>query len=191
MTTTPPFDAWRPLSVAEANRRFAGLGVPFWIAGGQAIDLFLGRQTRHHGDIDIAMLRADHEALHALDDEFEIYVVDDGRVIPWREPLRDHQHQFWVHRRGDDAWAFEVLLEQHEADRWLFRRNPLITLPLKALGRTTPEGIPIIAPEVALLYKAHHLEIDRHAADFDVTLPALDQAERDWLRAAIETAYSR
>ncbi|MCL4541605.1 MAG: hypothetical protein M1396_04620 [Chloroflexi bacterium] len=32
---------------------------PWFIAGGWAIDLFLGRQTRAHKDVEIAVLRQD------------------------------------------------------------------------------------------------------------------------------------
>ncbi|MDP9236821.1 MAG: amino acid transporter [Chloroflexota bacterium] len=190
MPTPPPLDASRPLSVTEAHRRFVALGVPFWIAGGQAIDLFLGRRTRAHGDIDIAMLRADAEALRQLDDEFEFYVVvGTGKLTPWRDPLSEDQHQFWAHRRGGDAWSFEVLLERHDGDRWLFRRNRAVSLPLATFGRITPGGIPIVAPEVALLYKAAHLEIDRNVADFALASPALDENARQWLQEAIKTAH--
>jgi hypothetical protein len=32
---------------------------PWWIAGGWALDLFLGYQTRGHGDLDVGVLRCD------------------------------------------------------------------------------------------------------------------------------------
>ena len=33
------------------------------IAGGWALDLALGRQTRAHEDVDVAVLRSEHEQL--------------------------------------------------------------------------------------------------------------------------------
>lgn len=50
---------WSPLSVQELARVLSGLGVPWWIAGGTALDLFLGETTRHHDDIDVQILRND------------------------------------------------------------------------------------------------------------------------------------
>ena len=50
---------WQPLSPAQVQRVLSGLTVPWWIAGGWAIDLHLGRQTREHGDTDVVILRDD------------------------------------------------------------------------------------------------------------------------------------
>ena len=36
---------------------------PWWVAGGWAVDLFLGRRTRPHKDIEIALYRHDQSAL--------------------------------------------------------------------------------------------------------------------------------
>ena len=38
----------------------AGAGFPWWIAGGWAIDLVVGLQTRTHADLDVLTLRTDH-----------------------------------------------------------------------------------------------------------------------------------
>jgi hypothetical protein len=48
----PPWDPWRPADIA---RLLAGVTAPWCVAGGWAIDLFLGRQTREHGDLEIAV----------------------------------------------------------------------------------------------------------------------------------------
>jgi Domain of unknown function (DUF4111) len=65
------------------------------------------------------------------------------------------------------------LLEQGSADRWLFRRHPAVTRPLHQLGRTTADGVPFVAPEVALLFKAK-LPRFKDQRDFDRVLPHLD-----------------
>ncbi|MEV6029015.1 hypothetical protein [Streptomyces sp. NPDC052036] len=44
--------AWRPEHVAE---RLDGVGVPWCIAAGRALDLFRGEQSRPHGDLEIAV----------------------------------------------------------------------------------------------------------------------------------------
>jgi hypothetical protein len=48
---------WDAVSPLEAVEWFANVPVPWWIAGGWAIDLFLGRETRPHGDLDVGVLR--------------------------------------------------------------------------------------------------------------------------------------
>lgn len=85
------------------------------------------------------------------------------------------------------GWAIEILLEDHHDDRWLYRRNHALTLPLDRLGRTSADGKPYICPEVALLFKSgqpfHDLE--RNAADFEAGAPALHPSARAWLRDAL------
>jgi hypothetical protein len=55
----PAFD---PLS--EQLRHVEGLPVPWYVAGGWAIDLFLGRVTRDHRDVDLAIARADQRLVY-------------------------------------------------------------------------------------------------------------------------------
>jgi hypothetical protein len=50
---------WKPLSVAQTADIMDGLATNWWVAGGWAIDLFLGRQTRHHADTDVLVLYRD------------------------------------------------------------------------------------------------------------------------------------
>ena len=40
-----------------------GFGKPWWVAGGWAVDLFIGRLTRPHKDIEIALFRRDRLGL--------------------------------------------------------------------------------------------------------------------------------
>ena len=56
---TPDLDAWRAWHPDEAAHLLAGTEVPWAVAGGWAIDLHLGRQTREHGDLEVAIPRAD------------------------------------------------------------------------------------------------------------------------------------
>lgn len=48
--------ATRHVTPDEGAAILPGMGAPWWVAGGWAIDLFIGAQTRPHGDLDVAML---------------------------------------------------------------------------------------------------------------------------------------
>lgn len=50
---------WQPLRPDEIGELLADCRVTWWIAGGWAIDLFLGESTREHSDIDVLILRKD------------------------------------------------------------------------------------------------------------------------------------
>jgi hypothetical protein len=50
---------WRAVHPAEGAGWLSALTVPWWIAGGWALDLFLSVQIRAHEDLDIGVLRRD------------------------------------------------------------------------------------------------------------------------------------
>ena len=186
---TPAY-LWHPLTIDETRILFDPLSIPWWVAGGWAIDLHLARQTREHADIDVAVLRGDHRALRALLDDFDIRIAHDGALLPWTGyDLAPEPHQFWARRRGDEAWAFEVLFEDHTGDDWLYRRDHRITLPVERFGMRDANGVPYVAPEVALLYKSNRHDIARNAADFASALSSITAGERRWLREALALAY--
>ena len=46
-------EAWAPVQPDELAPVLERFAFPWWIAGGWAIDLALGRSTRAHGDVDV------------------------------------------------------------------------------------------------------------------------------------------
>src|SRR5215813_9718555 len=60
------FGVWHPWHPYEVARFFFSLAAPWWVAGGWALDLFLGAPTRAHEDIGVQILRQDQEAVRAL-----------------------------------------------------------------------------------------------------------------------------
>src|SRR5262245_46571552 len=61
----PPLTQWQAWAPAEAAPRLAGCPVPWAVAGGWAVDLHLGRTTRAHSDLEIAIPRAAFPTLRA------------------------------------------------------------------------------------------------------------------------------
>ena len=181
---------WSPLSVDEVSRLLEPMRRPWWVAGGWAIDLFLGRQTRPHADLDIAMLRGDELALPQALGGWDIRIAHDGELIPWNDaPLAREHHQFWLRSTPDGPWQFEVLFEEHDGEIWRYRRDHAVTRALSRFGRRTVDGVPCVAPEIALLYKAKGHDIERNAADFVSAHAALDADAREWLRDALNIAH--
>jgi hypothetical protein len=56
---TPQLPTWEPLTPEQVAQLLRGVEIPWWIAGGWALDLFMGRQTRAHNDIEISVFRGD------------------------------------------------------------------------------------------------------------------------------------
>ena len=160
----------------------SALTVPWWVAGGWALDLFAGAQTRPHGDLDIGILRRDIRTVLELFSPWEVYEAQNGVLTRLSiEGVPHGVNSLWCRPLGATMWTLELLLDESAADVWVFRRQPLIQRPLGSVIRHTSEGLPYLAPEIQLLYKARDLR-ERDQADFECIAPRLDADARLWLR---------
>ncbi len=183
----PPPAAWEPLTPEQVARRLAGLSVPWWIAGGWALDLFTGRQTRAHDDIEIALYRGDLEALRSHLHGWDLRIAAAGELSEWGEgQAREDMHTLWARERGHEAWQLEVVVEERSGDRWTYRRHPGIGANARDIGRRTAAGIPYLRPEIVLLYKSKGARA-KDETDLITVLPHLDAAQRGFLAAALWT----
>jgi Aminoglycoside-2''-adenylyltransferase len=57
---------WEDFDPSRLSSLMCSFDAPWWVAGGRALDLWMGRQTRAHQDVDIAVLRADQKQLHEV-----------------------------------------------------------------------------------------------------------------------------
>jgi hypothetical protein len=183
------WDAWRP---EQAASLLEGVGVPWYVAAGWAIDLFLGGGRREHDDLELAVPNTRFDELAERLAGFEIFVIT-GRAEA--TPLADARdrlfdtHQTWVREPGSGAWRLDVFREPSDGDTWICRRDPAIRMPYERLIEWTRDGIPYGRPEVVLLFKAKHAHEEKNRADFEATLPRLDAPRRDWLRVALERVH--
>jgi hypothetical protein len=151
----------------DALRRFEG---PWWIGGGWAADLFLGRETREHADIDVVVLRRDRPQLERALDGRDVTVIGERQL-----------------RVAGGDGGFDVLLDDADGDDWIFRRDQRVRRPLREI-RLVREGLPILAPELVLLFKAKGPGA-KDEADRALLTPRLDRVGRAWLAAALRTAH--
>jgi hypothetical protein len=180
------YPARRPLSLEDVRALLRGAAFPWWIAGGWALDLHLGRQTRPHSDVDIAILREDQQKLaeHLAAWEFEYVDMAANRRVAWTgtEQLRLPIHELWARPSGADAWQAEFLLNERRDDQWVFRRDPSISRSFERFPKK--DGLPFLPPEIVLLYKSSKLT-PTNQTDYAVALDSLDEAGCAWLRQAI------
>jgi hypothetical protein len=64
----------------------------------------------------------------------------------------------------------EFLLEESDDSHWLFRRSPAIQPPLSMIGAWGCRGVPYLALEIVLLYKAKHGCVEPSNKSTPVTL---------------------
>ena len=185
---------WVPLAVPDVAALLREVQVPWWIAGGWAIDLFVGRQTRPHGDIDVFVLRPHQLAIQAALAGGDLHAADPpGTLRPWRpgERLDAPIIDIWCRRTPATPWSLQLMLGDTDADRWVFRRDHRVSGPLSQLTCRTPDGVPFLAPEVQLLYKAKAAPLPKDEADFTAAVPLLDEGRRRWLVRALRTYDGR
>jgi hypothetical protein len=76
----PGLDAWKPWRPDEAASRLAGVEAPWCVAGGWALDLWRGKETRSHADLEIAILRPQFWVFRARLRDFKFFAVGSGDV---------------------------------------------------------------------------------------------------------------
>jgi ribosomal protein S18 acetylase RimI-like enzyme len=184
----PPLTAWQPWEPDEVARRLAGCPVPWAVAAGWAVDLHLGRPTRPHSDIEVAIPAEQFERFRRYFDGFDLYEAGDGRVRRLVASEPPTYHQVWVSEPAVPAWRMDTFLEPGDERTWVSHRDPSVTMPLESARRFTATGIPYLAPEIVLLAKAKHAR-DKDVADFDQLLPTLDQPARQWLADALARVH--
>lgn len=162
---------------------------PWFVAGGWALDLFLGRETRPHEDVEVAIFRRDQEALWRHLSGWTMEKVVAGGRHPWRgQWLPPPIHELHARRGEGDLRELEVLIDEAWADTWRFRRNLAVMRPTAEIELRSPEGIPFLAPEIVLLYKAKEPR-PRDEEDFRTALPTLDEPRRQWLAEALRACH--
>lgn len=182
---------WAALSVAEVRSLFTGGPARWWLSGGWAIDHWLGRPSRAHGDIDVSTLRPALSGL--LDDlpaQLRPYAAISGHLLPLAGQLGDHRlHNIWVHDPDRDRFVLQINLEDGDGAGWRYRRDPRITLPWGS-AVTPIDSVPTGAPVTQLLWKSRDPR-PRDEHDLDIAHGLLSPEQRRWLGEAVRRAHPR
>lgn len=173
------------LRPADVAAWFAEWDGPWAIAGGWAIELFVGHDVREHKDIEVSVARSDVAQLHDVLVGWEFFIPSPGKFVPWpvgHVPAADGPNQLWGRPSADAQWSLEIMFEDIRDGVLHYRRDPSITLPLDEAFLRTDDGIPYVAPHLQLLYKAK-AKRPRDEIDFAAAVPLLSPAQRTWLES--------
>lgn len=186
---------------------------PMWsLCGGWAIDAWLGRQTRDHPDVDIAVFQDDQRALFDHLAGWQLIAHDPNVAGDTSEPWNGRRLDLpaHIHARPEDArrlpdrlqapaqqgFGLDIQLDERSGDDWIFRREPRIRLPLRNCVLPSSWRLPTVVPEVLIFYKATAYGIEEMTdrrrqddPDFLALLPHLAEEQRDWLREAISLIH--
>lgn len=167
-----------------------GLAAPWCVAGGWALDLFLGRATRPHADVELAVFRQDQSRLHEHFQGWKFTVRVDGRSEAWPqgESLELPLHEIHAYSPDDPPQSIEFLLNERDDGNWVFRRNAEVVLPLDRAMVQSTFGVGALSPEIVLLYKAKAPRA-KDEADFNAVRTAMSDESRGWLRSALLSCH--
>src|SRR6266498_4068353 len=106
---------------------------------------------------------------------WQLEKVVEGRRLPWQEgehlvlPI----YGIWCWKERHDPACIELLLNEIDAEQFRYRRDPSVMLPRGRVVIRTSSEIPVLAPEVVLLYKSRARE--ENEEDFRSTVGALSE----------------
>ncbi|ERI10784.1 nucleotidyltransferase domain-containing protein [Aneurinibacillus aneurinilyticus] len=185
-------DNWESITVTEIYKLFSTIPINWGIAGGWALDLHLGKQSRVHDDIDVIILREEQlTTYNHLSDNWMLYKAENGKLVLWQEgEFLKTTNDIWVTKSSSSPWAFQIMLVETEQQSWIYRREKSIRRRLEDIFLRTDEEIPYLRPEIQLLYKGGSSNIrEKDFKDLQIMLPYLLSEQRDWLRMTLKRQF--
>lgn len=205
--------------VLEANELLKNGGFEYAFCGGQALDLFLGYESRAHGDIDVCAYWEDRNRIiqYMQSQGFIVYeMLGGGRahhITDVSDQLRKKKNIFcfrdgfplvktyppdedgccWIeffHTGQTELDFMEFLFNDKSEDAFEYARNREIALEMKK-AVLSREGVPFLAPELCLLYKSTDTEREGYQQDFELAYREMDPSQREWLRKALLREYPK
>ena len=203
--------------IEEANTLLQGQDFSYAICGGFALDLFLGYESRTHGDIDILAFWEDRETIITFMQSKGYCVFEmlgGGKVhriteIRMQEKLRknifcctedcelvrlydtEEQDVYWFdfqHTGLTKLNYIEFLFNEKTEDEFVYVRDSRIRRDFwKAI--LEKDGIPYLAPELCLLFKSTDIEREGYQQDFELTVERLSEEQKAWFLDAMEKLY--
>ena len=184
------YGPWKHRTPEDAARLLRDYTGRWWVAGGWAIDAFVG-SSREHGDLDLGIPRDEAEGfIEFVSSTFDAWAAA-GSLTPIlpneRSEIPDECSNLWLRASGADPWEYDVMLESVRSSTWHYKRAPHMTRPFDEC-LWTRSGISYLRPEIQLLLKAKHVRA-KDMLDLERCLPHLDSASRTWLETTLRREH--
>ena len=203
--------------VYEANNLLKNGGFDYAFCGGHALDMFLGYESRVHGDIDVCAFWEDRDKIieYMISQGYKVYeMLGGGRAHPitgTSNLIRLKKNIFcclegcplvktYPIEEDGNCWMeffhvgqtkldyIEFLFNNKCDSRFEYVRNPEITLELdKAICFS--DGISYLAPEIILLYKSTDTDRQGYQQDFELAYKAMSDEQKQWLQSALKREF--
>jgi len=189
---------------------------PWAVCGGFALELFLGKELRPHGDIDLCVFEKNRDNIlsYMLQKGWDVYEFRGyGRLRPLDVSSQSETgRNLMCLGKGCDLVKFypceektlvyykffhtgiqrlnylEFLFNHANDTHFIFDRERNLTRKLsKAILHR--DGIPYLSPEIVLLYKASQAENADYQLDFEQAYPMLSDEQREWFLKGLRALY--
>ncbi|MEB7784250.1 nucleotidyltransferase domain-containing protein [Mammaliicoccus sciuri] len=152
----------------------------WFIAGGWALDLYVGKKTRHHEDIEIGIFRNDQLYLKNYFKGWKFKKVVNGQFYEWGDEFLELPiHEVYIINKDTDVYI-EILLNEFKNNEWIYRRDIRISKYLNDTYSYNDLGIPYLNPEIVLLFKSKNTR-KKDNQDFECVINQLDYKKKEWL----------
>ncbi len=182
------------------------------LCGGWAVDAWLGRVTREHGDVDVLIFADDQLAVREHLEGWQLVGHDDnwsGENPVWpKVPIV--QTELWeghvleipghIHARSQAQFDFEINLIERNGDTVTLNRSPVVSLPVGQMIAPCGWGIPTVTPSVVAYFKLlmppfrnepRPAMRPKDESDLLALLPLLHIEQRAWLGKAVARGSPR
>ena len=203
--------------VHEANELLKNGGFNYAFCGGQALDMFLGYESRVHGDIDICAFWEDRDRIieYMLSKGYKVYeMLGGGRAHPITSTagkVRLKKNIFccledcplvktYPIEEDGNCWMeffhvgqtkldyIEFLFNDKSATHFEYSRNREISVELSQ-AILFAEDTPYLAPEIILLYKSTDTDRQGYQQDFELAYQAMSHEQKQWLQSALKREF--
>ena len=114
---TNELGAWTPMRRSDVVELFRPAGFRWWLSGGHALELHVGRTWRDHDDIDVGVTRSEAAGLLEVLDGWDIHIGAAGVLTPWDGgPLEAErsQNNLWCRPAAESPWSLDVTVGDHQ-----------------------------------------------------------------------------
>lgn len=164
--------------------------IPWWVSGGWAIDLWLGRTSRAHADFDVGCRRDSVRQFVDALEGWDGFRAHGGELESLTGAPDLASGSVWLKRSDAPTWDLQLMPEDVVADAWRYRRDRRIVAPVRSITWRTSADLLVLRPEIQLLYKAKDVR-PKDQADFDEVAPTLDRRSQHWLSTQLRATAPR
>jgi hypothetical protein len=203
--------------VKDAIELLKGQNFEYAVCGGYAIDLFLGYDSRKHGDIDMLAYWNDRNSiiLYMQSKGYNVYEMLGGGMAHHITDINNQKYKKrnifcsaknceivhltptdekniykieFFHIGQTELNFIEFLFNDKDEKCFLYARDKNIKRDMSKAILHNNE-ISYLAPELLLLYKSTDTEREGYQQDFDLTFAKMNDEQREWLINALKIIY--